>query len=295
MREGALPSPVNQARVIQEVVALAKREGFRVNLIEAYDQPWKRQLEGTVGGHWGLYDAYRRQAKFAWGGAVSNHPHWRWQAAGGVALAAVIFAGALAMRWRTAAKAGTGLWLRVAAIAIVSGTPIGWTVENVPLESLTAGDWLRSLAWAAVALLSPIAVASAMAAGKRTPSFARILGRRTERVGDGLELMLGSLLIVLAVLAAQAALGLVFDARYRDFPFAPITGAVVPFLLLASSTPWKLRPDAPAAETAMAITLALSAVYIAFNESFANWQALWFGAGLIALTCTLLQARDAPG
>ena len=295
MREGALPSPVNQARVIQEVVALAKREGFRVNLIEAYDQPWKRQLEGTVGGHWGLYDAYRRQAKFAWGGAVSNHPHWRWQAAGGVALAAVIFAGALTMRWRTGAKAGTGLWLRVAAIAIVSGTLIGWTVENAPLESLTAGDWLRSLAWAAVALLSPIAVASAMAAGKRTPSFARILGRRTERVGDGLELMLGSLLIVSAVLSAQAALGLVFDARYRDFPFAPITGAVVPFLLLASSTPWKLRPDAPAAETAMAITVALSAVYIAFNESFANWQALWFGAGLIALTCTLLQARDAPG
>jgi hypothetical protein len=45
----------------------------------------------------------------------------------------------------------------------------------------------------------------------------------------------------------------------------------------------------------MAVTLALSAVYIAFNEGFANWQALWFGAGVIALTCTLLQARDAPG
>jgi glucan 1,3-beta-glucosidase len=211
-----------------------------------------------------------------------------------VGLAAVIFAGALAMRWRTAAKADTGLWLHVAAIAIVSGTLIGWTVENVPLESLTAGDWLRSLAWAAVALLSPIAVASAMAAGKRTPSFARILGRRTERVRDGLELLLGSLLIVLAVLSAQVALGLVFDARYRDFPFAPLTGAVVPFLLLVFPPTWKLRLDAPAAETAMAVTLALSAVYIAFNESFANWQALWFCSGLIALTYTLLRARDAP-
>ena len=94
MREGALPSPVNQARTIQEVLALAKRENYRVNLIEAYDQPWKRQLEGTVGGHWGLYDAYRRQAKFAWGAPVSNHPDWRWQAAGGVGFAAVIFAAA---------------------------------------------------------------------------------------------------------------------------------------------------------------------------------------------------------
>jgi exo-beta-1,3-glucanase (GH17 family) len=295
MREGALPSPVNQARAVQEVVALAKREGFRVNLIEAYDQPWKRQLEGTVGGHWGLYDGYRRQPKFAWGGAVSSHPHWRWQAAGGVALAAGIFAGALAVRGRTAAKADIGLWLRVAAIAIVSGMLIGWTVENVPLESLTAGDWLRSLAWAAVAMLAPVAVASAMAAGKRAPSFARILGRRTERVRDGVELLLGSLLIVLAVLSAQAAFGLVFDPRYRDFPFAPLTGAVVPFLLLAFSTTWRLRPNAPAAETAMAVPLALSALYIAFNESFANWQALWLCAGLIALTCTLLRARDAPG
>src|SRR5262249_42528554 len=80
MREGALPSPANQARVIHEVLALAKRESFRVNLIEAFDQPWKRQLEGTVGGHWGLFDAYQRAPKFAFGTAVSNHPWWRAQA-----------------------------------------------------------------------------------------------------------------------------------------------------------------------------------------------------------------------
>ncbi len=54
MREGALPSPVNQARVILDVLALSKREHFNVNIIEAFDQPWKRALEGTVGGHWGL-------------------------------------------------------------------------------------------------------------------------------------------------------------------------------------------------------------------------------------------------
>src|SRR5436190_1775474 len=92
MREGALPSPVNQARTMHEVVAQAMAQKYRVNLIEAYDQPWKRQLEGTVGGHWGLFDANRRSAKFAWGGRVSNHPRWPWQAAGGVAVAAAIFA-----------------------------------------------------------------------------------------------------------------------------------------------------------------------------------------------------------
>ena len=100
MREGALPSPVNAARVLQEVVAQGKREDYRVNLIEAYDQPWKRKLEGTVGGFWGLYDAYERKAKFVWGAAVSNHPNWRWQAAGGIAFAALVFAAAIAASWR---------------------------------------------------------------------------------------------------------------------------------------------------------------------------------------------------
>jgi hypothetical protein len=51
----------------------------------------------------------------------------------------------------------------------------------------------------------------------------------------------------------------------------------------------------PAAEKTMAVTLALSAVYIVGNESVANWQALWFSAGLLALALTLVQARDAPG
>jgi exo-beta-1,3-glucanase (GH17 family) len=293
MREGALPSPVNQALAMQEVLALAKRENYRVNLIEAYDQPWKRQLEGTVGGHWGLYGAYRREAKFTWGGAVSNHPHWRWQAAGGVGLAAVVFGvSALAARRRKVPAAGAGLWLRIAVIATVSGTLIGWTAANVPLESLTIGDWLRSLVWAGAALLSPVVGAGALASGVRTPSFAQMLGRRDGRPRDFVAWSLGLLMLAVAVLSVQAALGLVFDGRYRDFPFAPLTCAAVPLLLIAG---WNRPRKVPAAETAMAATLACSAVYIACNEGFANWQALWFSAALLALVFTLLQAQDAPG
>ena len=81
MREGALPSNANQARVIQDVLALAKRENFKVNVIESFDAPWKRAQEGTVGGHWGLLDGGSREPKFAFGAPVSNHAHWRWQAA----------------------------------------------------------------------------------------------------------------------------------------------------------------------------------------------------------------------
>ncbi|HEY1413586.1 MAG TPA: hypothetical protein VGF36_15675, partial [Rhodopila sp.] len=165
MREGALPSRANQARVVQEVLAQAKRDNYRVNLIEAFDQPWKRQLEGTVGGHWGLYDAYDRQAKFSWGAAVSNHPYWKLQAGGGAGLAvAVLVAAALAGR-RRAVVLSPGHWLAIAMMASVSGTVVGWTIENVPIESLTRGDWLRALAWATVAVLAPLACAAAAASG----------------------------------------------------------------------------------------------------------------------------------
>jgi exo-beta-1,3-glucanase (GH17 family) len=311
MREGALPSRQNQARILQEVLAQAKREGYRLNVIEAFDQPWKRQLEGTVGGHWGLYDAYDRAAKFSWGTAVSNHPGWRWQAGGGVVLAAAIFAAALAAGRRAGVAIAPGRWLAVGAMGAVSGTLAGWTVENVPLESLTFGDWVRSLAWVVVAVTAPIAGAAAAVCGTGVPRFASVLGRGADRPRQPFALMLGLLLLALAVLAMQAALGLDFDPRYRDFPFAPLTGAVFPFLALAvlrrfsPATGAEMKfvaagapshPQRPAAEMAAAGLLGLSAIYIIFNEAAANWQALWFCAGLVALALTTLApARVAPG
>src|SRR6201996_7270825 len=90
MREAALPSRTNQARVVSEILDLAKRENFRVNLIEAYDQPWKRELEGTTGGYWGLLDSVQRALKYPPGIAISNYPLWRWQMGGGLVLAVLV-------------------------------------------------------------------------------------------------------------------------------------------------------------------------------------------------------------
>ncbi len=208
MREGALPSPANQARVVQQVLAQAKRDGYRVNVIEAFDQPWKRRLEGTVGGHWGLYDAYDRQAKFTWGAAVSNHPAWRWQAGGGVALAAAIFASALAARRRAATPLGLGQWLAIAAMASVVRD-----AHRLDGGEHTAREPQRR-GLAAFAGLGfggaggPVACAAAVASGTAVPSFAAMLGRNAYRSHPPLTLMLGTLLLVLAVLAMQAALGL---------------------------------------------------------------------------------------
>ena len=69
MREAARPSPSNQARVITETLQLAARQNFRVNVIEAFDQPWKRALEGSTGRYWGIFDRATQAPKFKIGRA----------------------------------------------------------------------------------------------------------------------------------------------------------------------------------------------------------------------------------
>ena len=65
MRDGALPSSINQARFNSEILDRARQENFRVTLFEAYDGRWKRQWEGTVGGYWGLIHREDRNLKYS--------------------------------------------------------------------------------------------------------------------------------------------------------------------------------------------------------------------------------------
>jgi glucan 1,3-beta-glucosidase len=163
-------------------------------------------------------------------------------------------------------------------------------VINVPLESLFIGDWIRSVAWVVVAVAGPILGAAALMSGRPAASFAQLLALR----GDRLALAMAAVLATLTVLAIQATLGLVFDPRYRDFPFTPLTAAVVPFAVLAVLTPMPQLPRLRA-ETTAAGLFALSAPYILFNESFANWQSIWFCLGIAVLTACLWRARGTPG
>jgi glucan 1,3-beta-glucosidase len=308
MREGALPSPANQARVMHDVLTIARRAGYHANLIEAFDQPWKRRLEGTVGGHWGLLDGATRERKFTWGQPVSNHAAWRVQAAAGVALAVLVFVAAFSAR-PSATRHSLETWGGVAAMALGSGLLIGWAVANVPVESLTVGDWLRSLTLAGLAIAAPLIAAAALMRGAHVPTFARLVGPAALRPKSIIEIALGAAWLVLCVVAAQVALGLVFDPRYKDFPFAPLTAAAVPFLVLGCCSPDEAQRNPGTrtritlrsiraiakAELAFAALLGACAGYIALNESFANWQALWLAAVLVGVAITLLQVRDAPG
>ena len=81
MREDALPSKINQAIFIREFVTLAEEKNWDYNIIEAFDQPWKRVSEGAVGGFWGLFDKDRLD-KNVFKGDVSNFPNYKYLAFG---------------------------------------------------------------------------------------------------------------------------------------------------------------------------------------------------------------------
>jgi exo-beta-1,3-glucanase (GH17 family) len=294
MREGALPSPADQARVLHEVLAAAKRGNYRVNVIEALDQPWKRRLEGTVGGHWGLLDDRRREPKFVWGAAVSNHPAWKLQAGLGVALAAVVFAAGWTSRRASDPPAPAARWAMVGLMAAVAGIAIGWTVEKVALESLGWGQWVRSGILLFAAGAAPLLAAVALMREAAVPRFGDVLVRQNRERLAATALLLGLVLITVTVLAIQIALGLVFDPRYKDFPFPGLAAAVLPLSLLAiRRQPSGSGSTAATAEILSALTLGLAAGYIALNEGFGNWQARITVIWLLLLSLTLLRFADA--
>ena len=101
---------------------------------------------------------------------------------------------------------------------------------------------------------------------------------------------LGITLILTTLLATETALALVFDGRWRDFPFASLTMAVMPFFAVAMFNSAE-SGRRPLAECVFAGLFAVTAPYIALNEGAQNWQSLWTCAAFLVLGITLWRPR----
>jgi len=293
MREGALPSPSNQARVIHDVLALAKADRIGINVIESFDQPWKRKLEGTVGGHWGFLDAHTREFKFHWGEPVSDHPDWVRQAGLGVAFAAAVFAIGFAGARTTGGLTPNAL-AGLALLAGVGGLLVGWTLENMTREALGWVGWTRSIGLAVLAVGCPLASAAAVSRG-RMPTLANLLNPGQVRTSDPAVLALGALLIPAILIVTEVALGLVFDPRYRDLPFAPMSAIAAAYAVKSLVDGQNRSAARSRAEFAAGCLLALATVYILFHEGLNNWQSVWLCVAFAAFAWALTRVRAAPG
>jgi glucan 1,3-beta-glucosidase len=275
---------------VSEILDLAKQENFRVNLIEAYDQPWKRKLEGTVGGYWGLIDSSARALKYPPGEAISNYPFWKLQMGSGMAMSLLVFGAAWLTLRRRPWTPRLISWIAVGLSATTAGILLGVAADKLFYESYGFGVWLRWGALLTAGMAAPLLCANALMSGRALPTFVELLGPREDRTRSVLTVLLGAALIVTVLIAAETALGFVFDPRYKDFPFAALTMAVLPFATLTLLN----RPQQgarPIAEAVFAALFAIAALYTAFNEGPNNWQSLWTCAVYFVLGVTLWQAR----
>lgn len=212
-RETALPSRVNEAKFIRGFVTQAEQNGWNYNLIEAFDQPWKRSSEGAVGGYWGLFDA-DRQDKGILAGPVSNLPNWPvWLGLGLVLFSATLIVGGRVRSTRTA--------LLLPALGAIGACSIGAWAELASVTSRFVGEWL----WAAALIGLNLIVLShaALALGQKN-------GWR-ERVFNAIDRRAGWWLAAAGFAGAVMMLGLVFEPRYRSFPTAALLLPALVYLL----------------------------------------------------------------
>jgi hypothetical protein len=290
MREVSLPSRINQARFISELLDRAAAERIRVNVFEAYDEPWKRQWEGTVGAHWGLFDGVTRQIKHPAGTAIGNYPYWKQQLAAGLAFGAAIFLVALLTHWRRPSSIGLPPWLAVSACATTGGILLGLAAEKASYENYGVAGMFNQGLLLTAAITLPLLCANALIAGRALPTFQELVGSRENWPRSLPALLLGFVLLATTVVMVEIALGLVFDPRSRDFPFASLTMAAVPVWALVRLN--HRKPDASVTvETVFAGLLVAAALFLFLNEGVHNWQSVWTAAALVLFAAALRPPR----
>ncbi|HVI91458.1 MAG TPA: hypothetical protein VM659_24390, partial [Dongiaceae bacterium] len=291
-RELAVPSIVDEARYIREFIAYANSINLDYNMIEAFDQPWKRDLEGTVGGYWGVFSGDRQQ-KFPLTGPVSNYPDWKidWYIVLGFGVILLARGGWSERRHLTLLR---GIALPILAIG-AAGLLIlyGRRIEVVAFlwhEIAVEGFLWLVAAQTAICTLSALAMSRATAPARS--SVATVLTGGFDPYGRDVWLTLLQLISVVG--ATVVSLGLAFDARYRDFPNLAFAVPALAHLLLW----WTGRDRTTAAgdhreEALLSLILVAASLAVPVIEGPQNIRALIWTA--TALLIALPWIRYVPG
>jgi glucan 1,3-beta-glucosidase len=280
-RETAVPSIVDEARYIRDFIAYASSINLDYNMIEAFDQPWKRDLEGTVGGYWGVFSGDRQQ-KFPLTGPVSNYPDWQadWGLVLGLGIVLLI----------------AGLWSQRRDLSLLTAilSPVlavaaaGLLVLYFRRIEVVAFLWheivVEALLWVIAALTAVTALSAFVrpASTDRAPVAMITTGHlQLGRPGDRLAL----LQLASVIGAAVVSLGLAFDARYRDFPILAFAIPAAAHLLLWLSGRDRAAPASIGGrreEALLALILIGASLVIPVIEGPQNIRALaWSAEGVL--------------
>jgi exo-beta-1,3-glucanase (GH17 family) len=243
-REAAVPGRVELATFLTNFLHKATAEDIRYNVIEAFDQPWKSEMEGTVGANWGLFDS-NWQHKFNFNKPIVEEPRWPW----GAALAALLSIVFVVQRRARAARLGlgravlTGLLLAVATYGGSRAVYEAYFYAYMWAPQVWAG--LKAVVALGLGLALSITAFRILTGDARPAagSGPAIGGDLVLSLGLGLAFALSFLLVVpVSTLASQilapATVSMLWpilpvDGRYRDFPTVYLALAAVAPLIIS--------------------------------------------------------------
>jgi exo-beta-1,3-glucanase (GH17 family) len=319
-RGPSVPGAIEQTRFLRELITLeaqhpllAKQssqatQSLPFNVIEAFDQPWKRDLEGAMGGFWGMYTADGQQ-RLTLSGPVVADPSW-WRVPMGALVGGMLGLGAAL--WAIArARRRDAPTMHVQALA-VTGALIGATL---PLHVQGMLDWNRNaVEWGSSGVMTLLMLVCSLAAGWRLAGSLR----KGQALTQHETVTLGGVHAAwqtqgpnakkawaehapprwvmashaaLLFLVACGALGLIFDARYRPLT-APllIVPAALGLLLHTVGERWAVQARE---ERALAGILLVAAPVVLLQEGLVNGQAWGMAVQWVALAWPVLRTHHA--
>lgn len=249
MREAALPSLDNQARFMRGFVERATREGWQYNVIEAFDQPWKRSSEGAVGGYWGLFNT-QRMDKHLLSGPLNPYPQWP-------ALLGVSLLGWAWSAWLLLTTSGLPLNRRalLGCYGVLGALLLPLQFHQYSVTATSHLEW----AWALIASFTALLI------------FAQTLLNLAQRPGFN-ALVSERLFSTASALALMATAGLAFDGRYRNFEVYGFGLMAISLALHHPLAPDLLRHGLQ--KKALGALLSVGALWILVNETPWNHQAV---------------------
>ena len=271
MREDALPSKTNQAIFVREFVKLAEEKGWNYNIIEAFDQPWKRVSEGAVGGFWGLFDKDRLD-KNVFTGDVSNFPNYKYLGFGSLLL---IFGFSFLLKNSNISTKRVVLFSFINTIFAVLYM---LQMEQFNITVRSSGE----VVWATLVLLTHLAIYYFVLLNIVKESKPKIVGIReilTNKIFnvDTLPMILfySSFIFVLI-----STIILAFEGRYRNFEIYIFAISAISFVLLYGGR--FANMEFKAFEKLSFIVLLITSIISFYNEGSLNiFSNIWIIIALI--------------
>jgi exo-beta-1,3-glucanase (GH17 family) len=252
-RRGAVPDSATQMQFIREVTERARREKIDVNIIEAFDQPWKRALEGAMGGAWGIFDAHgneRIQPNTSNSLSYVRDKSW-WRGWVGATFGALVIGLGLALllRLRNLDKAA----------CIVCGAIVG---ALLPTQLDFIVLWARTPQEIIVAMINAVIVVAG------SISLA-LLG--SSQLSSKAKKVAQTAWLIMLFVTSSAAVVMVADPRYRGFALGLY--ALPAIVSVASCINFKLDRYNEQAKF-LSFILVIAAFAMLYQEKLDNLQAV---------------------